>query len=100
MPRHLLWCVLCECVHGVPADVCVNEDKFPDPAEDLGHAGLQLYAAQRVHAQVEEVQVGDVGHDGADLATHKHWQKKTTTQRTLSIYKTYITLIYLIIYNN
>lgn len=72
MPRHLLWCVLCECVHGVPADVCVNEDKFPDPAEDLGHAGLQLYAAQRVHAQVEEVQVGDVGHDGADLATHKH----------------------------
>lgn len=73
MPRHLLWCVLCECVHSVPADVCVNEDKFPDPAEDLGHAGLQLYAAQRVHAQVEEVQVGDVGHDGADLATHKHW---------------------------
>lgn len=64
--------MLRECVHGVPADVCVNEDKLSDPGENLSHAGLQLYAAQRVHAQIEEVQVGDAGNDGADLATHKH----------------------------
>lgn len=64
--------MLCERVHSVPADLRVNEDEFPDPAEDLSHAGVQLYATQRVHAQIEEVQVGDVGHNGADLATHKH----------------------------
>lgn len=73
--------MLRECVHARPAEVCVNEDEFSDPAENLGHAGLQLCAAQRVHAQVEEVQVGGVGHDGADLATHKQQQ-----QRTFSIY--------------
>lgn len=72
MFHHLLWCILCECVHSVPADVCVNEDKSSDSGENLGHAGLQLHAAQRVHAQVQEVQVGDVGNDGADLVTHKH----------------------------
>ena len=67
MFRHLLRCVLCERVHGVPADLCIIEDKSSDSGENLGHAGLQLYAAQRVHAQVQEVQVGDVGNDGADL---------------------------------
>lgn len=71
MLRHLLWRMLCEFVHGVPADVGVDEDKLSNLGENLSHAGLQLYAAQRVHAQIEEVQVGDVGNDGADLATHK-----------------------------
>lgn len=77
MPRNLLWRVLCECVHGVPADVCVNEDQLSDLGEILGHAGLQLRAIQRVRAQIEEVQVGDAGNNGADLATHECKQKKT-----------------------
>lgn len=64
--------MLCEFVHGVPADVRVDEDKLSDPGENLSHAGIQLYAAQGVHAQIEEVQVGDAGNNGADLATHKH----------------------------
>lgn len=68
---HLLRHVPCEHVHGVPADVRVNEDEFADPAEDLGGGGHQLDAAQRVHAQIEEIQVGDVGHDGADLGNHE-----------------------------
>lgn len=70
--RHLLWSVPGERVHSLPADLRVNQDEFPDPAEDLSHPGVQLHATQRVHAQIEEVQVGDVGHNGADLATHKH----------------------------
>ena len=45
---------------------------MPDSGEDVSHAGLQLPAAQRVHAQIEEVQVGDVGDNGADLVTRKH----------------------------
>lgn len=67
---HLLWCMLRECVHSVPADVCVNQDKSSNPGENVSHAGLQLHAVQWVHAQVEEVQVGDIGHNCADLATH------------------------------
>lgn len=58
--RYLLWCMLCECVHSVPANVGVDEDKSSDSGENVGHAGLQLHAAQRVHAQIEEVQVGNV----------------------------------------
>lgn len=81
MLHHLLWCVLCQCVHGVPADVCVNEDKLPDPGEHLGHAGLQLDAPQRVHAQIEEVQVGDVCNDGADLATPKALTEKRNRKK-------------------
>lgn len=65
---HLLWGVLRECVHRVPADLCVDEDEPPHSGEDVGHAGLQLHAAQRVHAQVEEVQARDAGDDGADLS--------------------------------
>lgn len=83
--------MLCECVHRVPTDVCVDQDKSPDPGENLSHAGLQLHAAQRVRAQIEEVQVGDVGNNSADLATHtnrKNKQKKKTLERTLSIYNT------------
>lgn len=60
MLHHSLGRVLCEHVHGVPADARVNEDQLSDPGENLGHAGLQLYAAQGVRAQIEEVQVGDV----------------------------------------
>ena len=76
MLHHSLRCVSCERVHAVPADVCVDEDKLPDPGEHLGRAGLQLDAPQRVHAQIEEVQVGDVGNDGADLATPKGLTEK------------------------
>lgn len=54
-------------MHGVPADLRVDEHEPSDPGEDVGHAGLQLHAAQRVHAQVEEVQARDVGDDGANL---------------------------------
>jgi len=61
-----------ERVHAVPADVCVDEEKLSDPEEHLRQAGLQLYAAQRVHAQIEDVQVGDVGNNVADLGTKKH----------------------------
>lgn len=56
-------------MHGVPADMRVIEDELSDPTEHVCHAGLQMHAAQRVHAQIEEVQVRDVGHDGADLET-------------------------------
>ena len=82
---HSLWCVSCERVHGVPGDVCVDQDKLSDPEEDLGHAGLQLGAAQRVHAQVQEVQVGGVGDDGADLATGVNEKHK----RRLNMYKNF-----------
>lgn len=61
----------CERVHIVPADLRVDEDEPADAAEDLGPSELQLHLVQRVHAQVEEIQVRDVGHDGTDLATHK-----------------------------
>lgn len=57
-------------MHAVPAYVCVNKDQSSEPGENVSHARLQLHATQRVHAQIEEVQVGDVGHNGADLATH------------------------------
>lgn len=63
-------------MHGVPADMCVNQDKPSDPGEDVSHAGLQLHAIQRVHAQVKEVQVGDIGHNGADLNRKYKTQKK------------------------
>lgn len=52
--------MFCEGVHSVPADVGVDEDKSSDSGENFSHAGLQLHATQRVLAQVEEVQVGDV----------------------------------------
>jgi len=57
-----------ERVHRVPGDARVDEDQPPHPGEHLGQAGLQLRAAQRVLAQVQEVQVGDVGDNGPDLA--------------------------------
>lgn len=52
MRNHSLWRVPSERVHRVPADLCVDEDKSSDPGEDVGHAGLQLHAAQWVHAQI------------------------------------------------
>lgn len=61
--------MLCESVHGLPADLRVDEDQLSDPGENLTHAGLQLNTTQGVHAQVEEVQVGNVRNNGADLAT-------------------------------
>lgn len=70
----LLGHVPCEHVHSVPVDLCVDEDKLANTAEDLSPSWLQFHAVQRVHAQVEEIQVWDVGHDGADLATHKPQQ--------------------------
>lgn len=69
--QNLLGHVLRECVHSVPADLRVNEDEPADAAEDFGPSWFQLHLAQRVHAQVEKIQVRDVGHNGADLATRK-----------------------------
>lgn len=72
-------------MHTVPADVCVIEDEMSDPEEYLGHAGLQLHAAQRVHAQVQEVQVRDVGNDGADLAKKVQIELGFTDDRLLKL---------------
>lgn len=58
-------------VHRVPADLGVDENESPDSGENIRHAGVQLHAAQGVHAQVEEVQVRDAGDDGADLQKNK-----------------------------
>lgn len=68
---HSLWRVLREHVHRVPADVRVDKNKLADVTEDPGRARIQLHPPQRVRAQVEEVQVRDVGHDGADLTNTK-----------------------------
>lgn len=72
--ENLLWHVPCERVHSVPADLRVNEDESADAAEDFGPSWFQLHLVQRVHAQVEEIQVRDVGHNSADLAIRKSWQ--------------------------
>lgn len=63
--------MLCERVHSVPANVGVDEDESSDSGENVSHAGLQLHAAQRVHAQIEEVQVGNVWNNCADLLARK-----------------------------
>ena len=72
MGTPLLWGVAGERVHGVPRDVGVDEDQPAHPGEHLGQAGLQLHAAQRVPAQIQEVQMRDVGDDGPNLATPKY----------------------------
>lgn len=78
--EHLLGHVACEHVHSVPADLRVNEDEPADAAKDFCPSWFQLHLAQRVHAQVEEIQVRDVGDNGADLATHKSRREKSTVQ--------------------
>lgn len=86
--------MLCEGVHSFPADVGVYEDKSSDSGENVSHAGLQLHAAQRVHAQIKEVQVGDVCNNRADLVTRKDEYDYTVhrTSRCLSRIKTNIDL--------
>lgn len=58
-------------MHRVPGDVCVDKNKLADVTEDIGRGRIQHHPLQGVHAQVEEVQVGHVGHDGADLTNKK-----------------------------
>lgn len=82
---YLLWCVLREGVHRVPADLCVYEDKSPDSGENVRHAGLQLHPTQRIHAQVEKVQVGDVGNNGANLVMMKKQIKEKPQKERLKI---------------
>lgn len=51
--------------------MCVDKNKLADVTEDIGRGRIQHRPLQRVHAQVEEVQMGHVGHDGADLTDIK-----------------------------
>jgi hypothetical protein len=58
-------------VYRVPGDTRVDEDQAADSGEHLSQAWLQFNPTQRVHTQVKEVQIGDVRHNRADLATQK-----------------------------
>lgn len=49
----------------------VDKNKLADVTEDVGRGGIQRHPLQRVRAQVQEVQMGDVGDDGADLTNTK-----------------------------
>lgn len=67
----LLWHVPCEVKDSVPGHLCVVEDQTPHMREGFAAVGPQRNAGQRVEAQVEEIQVGDVGDDLTDLQTHQ-----------------------------
>lgn len=53
--------------HGVPGHLSVVEDKAPDPGKGFSTPWFKGHSCQGVGAQVQELQVWDVGHDFADL---------------------------------
>lgn len=53
--------------HGIPGHPGVVEDEASDPGKAFGTARLNGHFCQGVRAQVQELQVGDVGHDFIDL---------------------------------
>lgn len=69
------FCVLCcllrylpgELHHCVPRHLSVVEDKASDMGKGLGTSRAQGHSCQGVGAQVQELQVGDAGHNFADL---------------------------------
>lgn len=56
-----------ELQHGVPGHLSVIEDEASDSGEGFSTPRLEGHSCQRVGAQVQELQVGDAGHDFTDL---------------------------------
>lgn len=57
--------------HGVPGHLSVVEDEASDPGKGFGAPRIEGHPCQGVGAQIQELQVGDVGHDFMDLETRQ-----------------------------
>lgn len=57
--------------HSIPGHLSVVEDKASNPGKGFGTPRLEGHSSQRVGAQVQELQVRDVGHNFTDLKTRQ-----------------------------
>lgn len=74
----LLGHLLGEQQHGVPGYLGVVEDEAADSGEGFSTPRLKGHSCQRVRAQVEELQVGNVGDDFTDLKTRHNVELRKT----------------------